>query len=332
MPPTSPNRPDCIHTRNGDGTITSVCNRCPLTIARTFDADDLEALELRHVCQLAERRQVVRLIHRTYGPAVRAGDHLASTCGEILNGRGPGLSQSAKVELIRADLFLHPCHGCAKSVEYLSPNDERVCFRCHLSLKDRWMDLAGVAPLLPKSGEIGRSHKVQFYSNDEVFLDTFTRFIVAALKAGDAVIVAVTESHRDNLVQRVQAYSLNVAAVVEQGRYIPLDVAAMLSTFMVDDFPDQVRFLEAASALIVAAAKAARGEHPRVAACGEGAPLLWKERKTDAAIRLEQLWDEIAKTHDVDTLCGYPGSSLRGEQGRATFQRICAEHSAVYAR
>ena len=189
-----------------------------------------------------------------------------------------------------------------------------------------------VAPLLPKSGEIGRSHKVQFYSDDEVFLDTFTRFIVAALKAGDAVIVAVTESHRDNLVQRVQAHSLDVAAVVEQGRYIPLDVAATLSTFMVDDFPDQVRFLEAASALVVAAAKATRGEHPRVAACGEAAPLLWKEGKTDAAIRLEQLWDEIAKTHDVDTLCGYPGSSLRGQQGRATFQRICAEHSAVYAR
>ncbi|MGB8770572.1 MAG: MEDS domain-containing protein [Candidatus Korobacteraceae bacterium] len=332
MSTASPNRPGFTHIRNSDGTITSVCNRCPLTIARTFDAEDLVALESRHVCQAAERRQVVRLVHRTYDSTVREGDRLASRHRKILNGRGPGLSQSAKVELIRAHLFSHPCHGCAKSVEHLSPNDERVCFRCHLSLKDRWKELAGIAPPSPKRGEINRSHKLQFYSDDEAFLDTFTRFISAALKAGNAVIVAATESHRNCLFQRLQAHGLDIAATVEEGRYVPLDVGGTLSTFIVDDCLDPVRFWEAASALVAAAAKAARGERPRVSACGECAPLLWAKGRRDAAIRLEQLWDEIAKTYDVDILCGYPGGTLHGEQGRAIFQRICAEHSAIYAQ
>jgi hypothetical protein len=332
MTATSPYRPDCTRVPNSDGTTTSVCNRCPLTIARTFEAEDLDALESRHVCQRAERRQVVRLVHRTYRANVRVDDCPAHHSSGCLDGTGVVLSQSAKAELIRAHLFVHPCPRCAKSVENLSPNDERVCFRCQLSLKQRWRELAGATPFLAKGGENGRCHKVQFYSDDEVFLDSFARFIDAALKAGNAVIVAATESHREHITQRLEAHGFDVAATVEQGRYIPLDVDGTLATFMVDDFPDPVRFSEAATALVLAAGKAARGEHPRVAACGECAPLLWKKGNTAAAIRLEQLWDQIARTYNVDILCGYPGDSLHGEDGRDIFQTICAEHSAVYAR
>jgi hypothetical protein len=44
--------------------------------------------------------------------------------------------------------------------------------------------------------------------------------------------------------------------------------------------------------LIEAAAKAARQQHHGVVACGEGTSVLWAEGKADAAIRVEQLWDE----------------------------------------
>jgi len=332
MANTYPNPPDFTRIRNGDGTITSFCNRCPLTIARTFDSRNLEALESRHVCQKAERRRVVRLVHRIYDPTASVGDRLPKMHNEIPEATGPRLSQSAKLELIRAHLFLRPCHACAKAAENLSPNDERVCFRCRLSLKDRWSELAVVTPPLVEGGKACCSHKVQFYSSDEVFLDAFTRFITTGLKAGNAVIVAATESHRESLLQRLRERGLDVAAAAAQGRYIPLDAGGTLATFMVDGSPDPVRFLEVASALVVAAARAAKGEHPRVAACGECAPLLWRKGKTDAALRLEQLWDEIARTYDVDILCGYPGSSLQGEQSTSSFQRISEVHSAVYAR
>jgi hypothetical protein len=40
------------------------------------------------------------------------------------------------------------------------------------------------------------NHEVQFCSDDAVFLESFARFIGAALKAGDAAILIATESHR----------------------------------------------------------------------------------------------------------------------------------------
>jgi len=175
-------------------------------------------------------------------------------------------------------------------------------------------------------------HEVQFYSDDAVFLDTFARFIAVALKAGDAVIAVITELHRGSLVLRLKTQGLDVDAATQHGRYIPLDVAKTLSTFMVNDMPDEARFFQVVGDLIEAAAKGATGQHPRVVACGECSPLLWAKGNSDAAIRLEQLWDEVSKTFGVDILCGYALSCFRGPEDQQVFHNICAEHSAVYSR
>ncbi|MGB0014855.1 MAG: MEDS domain-containing protein [Candidatus Sulfotelmatobacter sp.] len=148
------------------------------------------------------------------------------------------------------------------------------------------------------------------------------------------MIVVATEPHRDRLLPRLRSHSFDIAAAIEQGRYIPLDAAATLSTFMVDDLPDPARFIEAAANRFAAAVKAAKGEdpHPRVAVCGECDPPLWTLGNGEAAIRLEKLWNDIAKTYDVDILCGYPLGSFHSEPSSQIIQRICAEHSAVYSR
>jgi hypothetical protein len=187
---------------------------------------------------------------------------------------------------------------------------------------------ASIAPPLSQESRVTRCHEVQFYSDDASFLAGFVRFVETALAAGNAVILVATESHRNSLLQRLQARGVDIFAALEKGSYIPLDVADTLSTFMVNDLPDPARFLKIAGDL-VAAAKAAKGERPRVAACGECAPILWAQGRADAAIQLEHLWDEIAKTCDVDILCGYVLNSCQREQESHIYERICAEHSAV---
>ena len=131
------------------------------------------------------------------------------------------------------------------------------------------------------------------------FLDDLTEFIGAALRAGNAAIVVATESHRDSLLPRLQAYGLDIGAAIEQGRYISLDAADTLSTFMLNVMPDPVRFLKLFGSLIVTAAEAAKGEQARVAVCGECAPLLWAQGNAEAAIRVEQLGNQLAKTYYV---------------------------------
>jgi CheY-like chemotaxis protein len=175
-------------------------------------------------------------------------------------------------------------------------------------------------------------HEVQFYSDDALLLDTFARFIAVALKSERSAIVVITESHRDGLVSRLKVQGIDVDAATQQGTYIQLDVNKTFSSFMVNDMPDSTRFFPVVGGLIRAAAKAARQQHHGVVACGEGTSVLWAKGKADAAIRVEQLWDEVGKTLGVDILCGYASSSFHGEEDEHVFQDICAEHSAVYSQ
>ena len=184
-----------------------------------------------------------------------------------------------------------------------------------------------VPSLVPGRLEIPRRHEVQFYADDASFLAGFTRFIEAALRAGNAVIVVATESHRKSLFRTLEAQGVNIAVAIEQGSYIPLDVVETLSTFMVDGKPAAARFLQVAHDLVEAAARRAQGG--RVAACGECAPTLWAQGEGSAAIQLERLWDEVAKTCDVEILCGYVLNSFQRKEENHIYERICAEHSAV---
>jgi hypothetical protein len=110
-----------------------------------------------------------------------------------------------------------------------------------------------------------------------------------------------------------------------------MDAANVLTDFMVSDMPDAGWFLKVADDLIVSARKRANGEHLRVAICGECAPILWANGKADAAIRLEELWNQIARTYDVDILCGYSLKIPPYDEDSYTFRRICEEHSTVHS-
>ena len=188
------------------------------------------------------------------------------------------------------------------------------------------------APASRQNMKTAHRHEVGFYSTDRSLLDDLTQFIGAALKAGNAAIVVATESHRDSLLSRLQAHGVDIPTAIEQGRYIALDAAHTLSLVIFDGMPDPVRFFKLLRALIGTVAEAAQGKHPRVVACGECAPFLLAQGKLEAAIQVEKLWDEVSKIHDLDTLCVYSLASFHDELGSHIFQRICAEHSAVYAR
>lgn len=194
----------------------------------------------------------------------------------------------------------------------------------------RCQNLARLAPALDVG--IAHHHEVGFYQDDLSLLDQVTEFIASALKSGGAAVVVATESHRNGLLPRLHAHGLSMGATIEEGRYITADACDALSTFMLNGRPDPARFLKLLGNLIVTAAKAAKGQPGHVTFFGECVNLLWARGNAEAAIQVEKLVNQLAKTYDVDILCGYsPGSPGVGTDDH-TFQQICAEHSAVYSR
>lgn len=180
--------------------------------------------------------------------------------------------------------------------------------------------------------EAARHHKAGFYLDEQQFLDDLKLFIGTSLKSGNSGIVVATESHREHLLRKLQAYGLHMDAVIEQGRYIALDATAALSLFVFDGKPDRASFLKAYDEIIPTAAKAATGKQPRVAVFGEGTHLLWAQGNVEAAIRTERFCNQLIKRHDIDILCGYFLRQVQGGMDNSAYHRICTEHSAVYSR
>jgi DNA-binding NarL/FixJ family response regulator len=184
----------------------------------------------------------------------------------------------------------------------------------------------------PQKLQLPRLHEALFYSDDASFLDAFANFMVSGIKAGDSAIVVLTKSRRDILLERLRAEGLSISALSEQGRYLSLDPSAILSTFMVNNLPDRDRFMKIAGDIYTTGARALEANHNCVAMCGECATLLWSQGNAEAAVRLEELWDEFARLRNIHLLCAYPRYCFQDETGRHVFNNICAQHSAVYLR
>ena len=174
-----------------------------------------------------------------------------------------------------------------------------------------------------------RGHVVQFYFDDSYLLDALSRFIGTALGAGDSAVVIATQEHLDALAQRLKSRGFDLAKAARQGRYIGFEASETLSKFMVNGSPDPQRFRDLIAPALERASSSAQGEKRRVVAFGEMVALLWAEGQVDAAIRLEQLWNDLARTHTFSLHCAYPIKAFDQQQHGAPFLNICSEHSGV---
>jgi PAS domain S-box-containing protein len=187
------------------------------------------------------------------------------------------------------------------------------------------MTIRKLAPRSHWSEMSASEHFVQFCETDTFLIHSVSAFISAGLSAGDACIVLATKPHRESLEKQLQKDGLEVAAAGMQGQYVSIDATAALSKFMFGGMPDPGKFAEIIGNMI---ARAAKGGH-RVRIFGEMVALLWNEGNRAAAIRLEELWNDLSKTHDFMLLCIYQMQSFGGEMYEREFAEICRQHSRV---
>ena len=162
-------------------------------------------------------------------------------------------------------------------------------------------------------------HLVQFYETDEFLLQSLSEYIRNGLLSGDACIIVATQTHRSGLEQIFRQEGQNFSP-----SYVALDARETMSSFMIDDQPDAELFKQIIGEKINRAGESGK----RVRVYGEMVALLWSDSKFDTAIRLEQLWNELAKTHQFTLCCAYPIGEFDSTADR-TLADVCEHHSVV---
>jgi PAS domain S-box-containing protein len=174
--------------------------------------------------------------------------------------------------------------------------------------------------------EMGESeHFVQFYENDEFLIESVSSFVGAALTDNQSGLVIATAEHRQAIQRKLLACGVDVSEATEAGRYVVLDASETMSTFMVDDMPDAHLFNETIGSILANLSQGGR----RIRAFGEMVALLWAEGNRDAAIRLEELWNELGKRHTFALFCAYPIAGFDHESHATPFDGICSCHTRV---
>jgi PAS domain-containing protein len=130
-------------------------------------------------------------------------------------------------------------------------------------------------------------------------------FTTHGLSRGEAVLLVLTPSHRGLLLQHLKADGVDVDGLQHARQLLLLDAAELLASFMLDGIPDATCFSMRLGE-IVADMRPSSGTR-KVRAFGEMVDLLWKSNQA-AAIRLEQLWNDLIAGSGLSLFCAYSTS------------------------
>jgi PAS domain S-box-containing protein/excisionase family DNA binding protein len=181
------------------------------------------------------------------------------------------------------------------------------------------------APEIDWSKMSDSEHFVQFYESDEFLVESASGFIGAALTAADCGVVIATPEHRASIDRKLAASGIDLTQAIAAGRYVSLDAGEVLARFMIEEGPDPQLFTDVVGRVIAKLARNGR----RIHAFGEMVALLWADGNRAAAIRLEELWNELAKNHRFALFCGYPIAGFADESHTIPFDGVCACHTRV---
>lgn len=173
-------------------------------------------------------------------------------------------------------------------------------------------------PLRPAAAD----HRVEFYTDDTTLVRSVIDFLHPSLSDGRAIVVA-DDGHRDAVTAGLREEGVDVAAALASGRLVLLGAAGCLEGFMTDDVPDAAAFFELMGDVLPGTC-----EGP-VRVYGEMVAVLWEAGSVTAAMRLEELWNELGAAHDFALLCGYPAALFAHPGASADFAVLCDHHSAV---
>jgi len=191
------------------------------------------------------------------------------------------------------------------------------------------MGLGYALPDLLSSDDERHSHSVQLYSEDASLVDALGDFVDAALDRGEAAVVLATPQHRRELTRELITRGVDISTATQQGRFVALDAAQTLSLVLLEGRPDPARFASCIGDVLARARMATGNPLSTVSIFGEIVGMLWTAGKFEAALQLEQLWNELSATQSFHLRCAYPIGAFTGSEHEAPFLKMCAEHSRV---
>jgi hypothetical protein len=170
-------------------------------------------------------------------------------------------------------------------------------------------------------------HDVSFYRADEALVASVVDFLTEGVRVGQPIIVIATEPHRRAFAEGLRERGLDEDVLFAGRLAVWLDARETLAAFMEGGLPDRELFLATVGSVFEKLLD--KRQYLLVRAFGEMVDLLWKDGNADGAVRLEELWNELATRYKYSLLCGYSLDNFLHDAGPAAFRRVCDYHTSA---
>ena len=168
-------------------------------------------------------------------------------------------------------------------------------------------------------------HIVQLYQDQDFLNRAVCRFAGAAIANGEGIILVPTLTHWNAIRPRLEAEGVDVDAARGRGQLTVVDADEFLPRFMRDAMPDSPVFLGLAADVIGQAHS--RGRYQKVRWWGEMVNVLWERGDVAASMNLEDMFDQLAKKHDIAIFCSFLMDNFDGEVHARMLPRLGTNHS-----
>lgn len=158
-------------------------------------------------------------------------------------------------------------------------------------------------------------HIVQTYQDPAFLAEAVAEYLGTGLHRGEAAIVIARPAHAARFLEKL-------AGMGEPGQLLVLDAEQTLARFMVDGMPQWNPFREVIGGLIAQV----RLQYPAVRAYGEMVDILWQQGNRDAAIRLEEYWNELTRLQTFSLFCAYAMDALDAKS-YSGLESVCSAHT-----
>lgn len=157
-------------------------------------------------------------------------------------------------------------------------------------------------------------HMVHLWQDPQFLADAVAEYVLSGVGAGEAALVIASAGSRSLFEQRGLAGGPALRM---------LDAEETLARFMVDGQPQWNAFHEAIGGPIAEL----RLQYRAVRAYGEMVDLLWQRGEREAAERLEEYWNELARLQSFSLLCTYRLDTLDAGAYGGPLECVCRSHT-----
>jgi hypothetical protein len=173
------------------------------------------------------------------------------------------------------------------------------------------------------SGQDPSGHGAEIYSEIGELAESVAAFLAAGFTAGEAGLLVATPEHVDAIASALAARGWSAETIQSSAHLLVADAESTLESILVDGAPSAEAFEHAVGGLVDQLA-----DRP-LRIFGEMVDLLTAAGQVDAAIELEELWNDLQLTRHFALLCGYRLDVFDSSVQAGTLPSVCRVHSHV---